>query len=570
VKEKNKMDINKLLSSHEGRRILSASSPVFFDSYYLNLDEATHRTKCLEKIDELEAEAKKYNNKQKLLVLHPRSHGKSFLAISYCVRQICMNRNTSILFISASAGQAEKRVRLIKQFLESEKVTEDWASNGMPEFRSKDAKWTSTQMYVNREGASVDPTLEAIGSGGKITGAHVDIVIIDDLEDDTTTGSAGVRAKTREWLNATVMPILNQGGIMLVIGTRKHSDDVYEHMKQDPTFSVIEQPAIVKWPESYKYVVEKDSSGREVLKGVDVKGEYEVLWPEYRPLEYLLMERRSMGSTLFAREMQNEVMSVEDSVIKPNWFESSKNLTYCLGEIPSVIDIEECSVIQAWDLSIESDKNKAKKGDTDFTVGVTIAKDEKGHIWLLDLYRDRGITQQDILNAIHDMYVKWKNNVKTIMVEKNSFGALYVQQLQKTALPVKGVTMTRHNALKVGIHKIAVLFENGLIHLPIGNEHSRNLIEEFKKEGSEWPVSKHDDILDSFYHAINEVQRISANYSIAIGDKVFNSRGETIDETHTMKSVVDDVLSEIGAVDSQLYSEEEKRQLERFGIYVDE
>ena len=239
---------------------------------------ADHRTKCLEKIEDLEKEAKETNSKKKLLVLHPRGHGKSLLAISYCLRKICTNRNTSILFISASAGQAEKRVRLIKQFLESDKVVEDWASGDMVPFKGSESKWTSTQLYVQREGASVDPTLEAIGSGGKITGAHVDIVIIDDLEDDITTSSAGVRAKTREWLNATVMPILNQGGMMLVIGTRKNADDCYAHMKADPTFAVIEDPAIIEWPKNFEYDVERDKTGREVLKGVKVEGDYKDLW----------------------------------------------------------------------------------------------------------------------------------------------------------------------------------------------------------------------------------------------------------------------------------------------------
>ena len=561
--------LTELLSSARGRRTLSSVSPTFFDSYYLGMSTAKHRTKCLETIDKLEEEAKNSGQKKKLLVLHPRGHGKSLLAISYCVRKICMDRNASILFISASAGQAEKRVRLIKQFLESEKVKVDWASEDMPPFKGSDAKWTSTQLYVQREGTSVDPTLEAIGSGGKITGAHVDVVIIDDLEDDTTTGSAGVRAKTREWLNATVMPILNQGGLMLVIGTRKHADDVYAHMKQDPTFSIIEDPAIIKWPTDWDYDVYKDESGREVLKGVKHSDDYEVLWPEFRPLDYLLMERRSMGPTLFSREMQNEVIAVEDSVIKPEWFESSKTTTYELGQIPPTLDIENCVVVQAWDLSIESDSKKANSNDTDFTVGVTLAKDEKGTIWLLDAYRNRGITQQDILNAIHSMYIKWADYCRTVIVEKNSFGNLYVQQLQTTSLPVKGVAMTRHNSLKIGIHKIAVLFENNFIRLPIGNEKSKNLAEEMQKEGVEFPVSKHDDILDAVYHGINEIQRNHGNYSIAFGDTLLNSKGETQNLKSTPQGVISEVLSEIGATNNN-YSDEEKKMLERFGIFTDE
>ena len=493
-------------------------------------------------------------------------HGKSLLAISYCVRKICMDRNISILFISASAGQAEKRVRLIKQFLESEKIISDWANgNDIPAFKGSDAKWTSTQLYVQREGTAVDPTLEAIGSGGKITGAHVDIVIIDDLEDDTTTGSAGVRSKTREWLNATVTPILNQGGLMIVIGTRKHADDAYEHMKKDPTFTVIEDPAIIKWPTKYEYCVEKDENGREVLKGVKYTNDYKVLWPEYRDLDYLLLERRSMGTTLFAREMQNEVIAVEDSIIKPEWVDACTTATYELGNIPVNLNLDDCSIIQCWDLSIESDAKKAATNDSDFTVGFTLARDKKGCIWILDVFRDRGLTQTEILSAILQKYDKWKEYVSTVVVEKNSFGNLYIQQLQTTSLPVKAVAMTRHNSLKSGIHKIAVLFENNLFKIPVGNEFSRQFLNTFAEEASQYPFAKHDDTLSSLFHGINELQTIRGNYIVSVGDKIFTGKGEEITEKNKTNDIVNDVLEEIGLSSSE-YSDEEKKMLERFGL----
>jgi phage terminase large subunit-like protein len=561
--------IEELMMSPQGRRALGTASPVFFDSYYLKMTAARHRTNALETIERLEAEGKECGQKKKLLVLQPRGHGKSLLAISYCLRKICTDRNVSILFISASAGQAEKRVRLIKQFLESAKVVEDWGSGDMIPFKGSESKWTSTQLYVQREGTSVDPTLEAIGSGGKITGAHVDVVIIDDLEDDTTVGSAGVRGKTREWLNATVMPILNQGGLMLVIGTRKNADDVYAHMKQDPTFTVIEEPAIIKWPESFDYIVERDENGRESLKSVEVKGDYEVLWPEFRPIDYLLMERRSMGPTLFAREMQNEVNSIEDAVIKPDWLEEAKTVQYALGEIPPTLDIDDCIVVQSWDLSIESDPKKAAKGDTDWTVGHTLARDSKGVIWILDVWRKRGITQNDILDGIVGQYNKWSDYVRTVVVEKNSFGALYIQQLQKTSMPVKPVNMTRHNSLKIGIHKMAVLFENNLIRIGVKDESSRSYIDSLTLEAIEWPSSKHDDILDSLMHGIQELQKNQSNYQIAMGDKIIDAKGNIINEGENTTDIVTGILNEMG-ISNESYTPEEMKMLERFGFLGDD
>jgi hypothetical protein len=60
------------ISTPEGRRALSAASPLFFDSYYLEMTKAKHRTGWLETIEELMISGKKNKTKQKLLVLSPR------------------------------------------------------------------------------------------------------------------------------------------------------------------------------------------------------------------------------------------------------------------------------------------------------------------------------------------------------------------------------------------------------------------------------------------------------------------------------------------------------------------
>jgi predicted phage terminase large subunit-like protein len=466
-------------------------------------------------------------------------HGKSLLSVSFALRQICLNRDTSILYISATAGQAEKRVRLIKQFMDSEKIQNDWCSApGMLPFEGGNSKFTATEIYIQRHGRSVDPTLQAIGAGGAITGAHVDLVIIDDLEDEKTTNSPGLRQKTREWISATLMPILNQGGLLLVIGTRKHSDDVYNHMKNDPTFTIIEEPAILQWPDKHEYIFEKDKTGKDVLIGVKHEGG-KCLWPEFRPMDFLLMERRSMGSTLFEREMQNRVISVEDSIIKEDWIKNCTTNNYTFDHYPP-INFNKCSVIQCWDLSIQSDAKKAAANDSDYTVGYTLAKDEKGIIWVLDAIKKRGVTQQDIMNLIIGMYKKHENiGVKSVVVEKNSFGAIHVENLQKTILPIKGVLMTKSNSLKNGIHKIAVLFENGQIRFPTGDTNCNIFLDDFIEEATTYPFAKHDDTITAIFHGINEIGK-TFTYHVEMNGRYYNEHGdlekEDVDELDTFWS----------------------------------
>ena len=371
--------------------------------------------------------------------------------------------------------------------------------------------------------------MECVGSGGSITGAHVDIIIIDDLEDEKTTNSAGLRQKTREWLSATLMPILNQGGLLLVIGTRKHDDDVYNHMKNDPTFTVIEEPAIVEWPEKYEYIFEKDKHGKDILKGVNYIGG-KALWPEFRPMDFLLMERRTMGSLLFEREMQNRVIASEDSIVKEDWIRSCQTSSYNFNFPPPLLKLENCNIVQSWDLALQTDGKKAQKNDSDWSVGWTLAKDNKtGVIWVLDVMRFRGVTQQTVIDNIEKFYDKWSDVVQKVALETNAFGSLYFDKL-KSKMPLKGIKMTGKYNIKTGIHKIAQKFENSLFKLPVGDNQCAQMMDFFTEEAITYPFGRHDDMLTSLLHGITEIDSVF-HYEVSVGNHIINEFGEVEAET---------------------------------------
>ena len=194
--------VTKLLASPAGRRALSAQSPAFYDTYYCGMRFAGHRERWLELFETTMREARTTQQKGALLLLAPRDHGKTEACVTAAARAICLNRNIRILWISESQAQAEKRMRRVKAVLESARVLADWCSdpdNGMGAWQQNpEDRWMATQVYVSRTLASVDPTLEAVGAGGSVTGGHFDLIMCDDLEDDRTTYSAAQRARTRD------------------------------------------------------------------------------------------------------------------------------------------------------------------------------------------------------------------------------------------------------------------------------------------------------------------------------------------------------------------------------------
>jgi phage terminase large subunit-like protein len=495
--------ISDLVKSVEGRRLLSLHSPMFFAVYYMGFEFVSHQEKWINECVRLTKLAQEHNSKEKLLLLAPRDHGKSYLSILYTVWRLCTDRNAKILFVSATSGQAEKRLRLVKTYLESEAVIADWASGDLPPFRTPATKWINTQIYLNRDVESIDPSLEAVGAGGAVTGGHFDVLVLDDVDDDKTTYTAGVRRKTREWLSGTIQPVLTRGGVMLVVGTRKHADDIYAHMIKDPTFNLIHDRAIIKMPDSYQFV-------------------HEVLWSQHRPIEYLLKERATVGSRLFTREFQNEVQDADDAMFKTDWIDAAlmRGRTLGLREMPPA---DKLRVVQAWDLALVTDPSKAEKNDSDFTVGICWASDEAGHRYLLDFARFRGVSPHELYRRIELFYERWRQYVTIVAVEKNNFGQLHTLSLkQRSDLPLREHQTTARSKASAltGVPRLTVLFENDKITLPARDKDDRDALEPLITELQGYGVEAHDDTVLALSIAEATLQATSFEYSVSFGESV--------------------------------------------------
>lgn len=522
--------IDALVKTKEGRRLLSIHSPMFFAVYYMGFEYVEHQEKWINECVRLTRLAQETNSKEKLLLLAPRDHGKSYLSILYTVWRLCTDRNAKILFVSATSGQAEKRLRLVKTYLESDAVIADWASDDLPPFRTPTTKWINTQIYLNRDVESIDPSLEAVGAGGAVTGGHFDVLVLDDVDDDKTTYTAGVRRKTREWLSGTIQPVLTRGGVMIVVGTRKHADDIYAHMIKDSTFNLIHDKAIIQMPDSYTFVTEVDRSGRDVIKDINIEGASAVLWPSHRPIEYLLKERATVGSRLFTREFQNEVQDSEDAMFKSEWLDAAlaKGRTLGLRELPAVGKLR---VIQAWDLALVTDATKAEKSDSDYTVGICWASDEAGDRYLLDIQRFRGVSPHELYRRIEAFYERWKRYATVVAVEKNNFGQLHTLNLkQRSDIPLREHQTTARSKASAltGVPRLTVLFENNKITLPSRDKDDRDTLEPLITELQGYGVEAHDDTVLALSIAEATLQATSFEYSVSFGDVELNMWGESV------------------------------------------
>lgn len=507
-----------LAAEPAGRRWLCKASPSFFANYYLGLDFANHQDRW-------------YNlflKHKRLLLLAPRGHGKTEALVRvFAESRICVDRAIRVLVISKTKDEARKRVDQVRRDLESNpKIVSDFGSFSPrvvdtprhPGRQGSSERWSSTQFYVTGRRSSRDATMESVGIGGAITGGHFDLIILDDPVEIGDAQSQSKRDSAWQWFSSTVKELAEPTTTIVVIGTRKHADDLFGRIiSDDDSFEVITDRAIPddSWlgKGEFRYLTRVGEGGRVVTYGVEVTGERTpVLWPERWTLEKLLLKYHE-NSVVFMRENQNRMIDDDRTVLKrvyftggttptapglifPGCYETTGPFSRLLAPGEIMADPLGLDILQAWDLSLVDSKEKAEKSDSDFAVGVTCGFDRKTRRrYLLGVHRDRGLLPSQLQQAIKMEAARFPTRV-VVGLEVNAFGKMYELGLRaSTDLPIRPHTTT--GAKKAdpldGLVKFVGLLENGKWRFPMGDAYSRQVTRLIENEMVGFGVEAHDD-----------------------------------------------------------------------------
>jgi len=418
------------------------------------------------------AESPEYD---RISILAPRGHAKStWLSVIYPIWKIVKNRDIKIIIASDTGDQAEMFLRAVKDELETNEclINDFGAFYQMPKSGSPNV-WKAHDITVIRHSRAKEPTILCGGTGKRIVGRRADLIIVDDPLNDENTESDKQRRKTLRWFRKTLTPIVNPDtGKIIVIGTRKHPEDLHNELGKNPRYKQF------------------------VFKALSEDGEVH-LWPERWPKKRLLREKEEIGSLVFAQEYQNEPISEETTYFRREWIEkcycyNARMMSHYNGEMP---------VFTGWDLSVVTNRARAEEYDTDYTVGITIGLGDDGTRHILDIYRERGLTPAQILDVIK---TKARNfNPTLITIENNLFQCLYEQQLISTTdLPIVGHTTGREKMdVFKGVPSLSVMFENGKYRLPRGDERSERLVDILTNECVGLGFESHDDTVMALWIA---------------------------------------------------------------------
>lgn len=457
-------------------KALGKDNIAYFAHHYFGMDIPHHQQTWFNTFD----------NHSYTLLLSPRDHGKTTVVSRLLVehKSLYIPDHRTLLF-SKSYRQSMKSLDVVIQDIKkNKKIKRDFAQE-MDSFRKKE-----NMMWLNVENAQRDATVEANGLMGSVTGSHFDMIINDDLVDDENTRTPMQMEQVDAWFKGTVSPLLEPGGKMVAIGTRKHYNDLYSGLIENPLWHVHRDKAIMKFPEKYEFV--KDNNGNVV--DVKIWGKSQVLWKEKWDIRHLLLKKAEIGSIFFNREYQNDPAGLQGKVLNRDWlnFYKERDIYTKKGDFKM-----NFTIFQAYDLAI------TEKVGGDFFVGITVGVTDKHDIYVLDIFRDQLAFPEQVKKVLT---LAERHNPVLIGIESVAYQRALAQQVGEIAfLPIDEVQSTANKETR--IKASSVHYENGRVFLP----EDLAVTDDFINEYVQFPKGQHDDLIDCMDIVFGLVRGSSVN-----------------------------------------------------------
>lgn len=278
-----------------------------------------------------------------LIVNVPPEHAKTMtLSINYVTYRLAKGPNIRVLVASKTQQMANKMLLAVKDRLTGPNfglLQQDWAPR--MGFAGNSQKWTQDTIYLNpavRDSGEKDPSLQALGLGSHIYGARADLIILDDVIDQTNAHDFD---KQIEWIQSQVLSRLSPNGVLLMVGTRLAARDLYMEIQNPALYpesaspwTYLAMPAVLDftedpktWQTLWPYSNLPDVGDR--TSKPDKDGLYEK-WTGPR----LRDKRARMTPNLWARVFQ-QAQVTEDTVFDPEAVRGCVNGSRNVGLIPS-------------------------------------------------------------------------------------------------------------------------------------------------------------------------------------------------------------------------------------------
>lgn len=410
-----------------------------------------------------------------LLINIPPGSMKSILVSVMWPAWMWIN-DPSLRILNASYGEdlAVRDARKTRDIITSEWFQERWPQVQIVKGDDQKTKYSLTERGWRM----------ATSVGGRATGEHPDIKIVDDPHSAKQASSDAERQTALDWFDTTLSTRgVSRGARTVVVMQRLHEQDISGHIIND--LSDYEHLFL---PMRY----EKATAKRRTLLGFSdprtVEGE--LLWPAMFPEKVLVKLEASLGQYGTAGQLQQRPAPAGGGILKTEFLQlwpASKTLP------------DFTCVIQSWDTAFTQ---KTTGDPSACTTWGAFTHEGRQCAMLLDARADH-MSYPDLKKAVIEdwgaVYGENKRHADFVLVEKKASGQSIIQDLQVAGIPVRAYNPGRADKV-TRAHMMAPILEMGVLYLLESFAEPGKPVKwarPFVKELEDFPNGAHDDMTDT-------------------------------------------------------------------------
>lgn len=428
------------------------------------------------------------------LSLMPRDHQKSHALAVRCAWEIYKYPPITIVYVSATAGLAERQLVDIQNILES-RYFRRLSPDMIHADKGRRAMWNTTGISVDhpdREAEGVrDPTIATAGLTTNTTGWHCNFLAKDDVVIPENVGTIEARKKV-EASCSQLASVLTTGGKECAVGTRYHPADHYNTLKNmiesihdEETGEVVDQRAV--------YAVHE--------RQVEIDGVF--LWPRkarksdgkmfgFNWAELARKKAKYTDTLQFFAQYYNNPNDLENRVIERGNFRYYDREDIVMRNGYWYYKNRKLNVYAAMDFAYSLTVK------ADWTCIVVFGVDWEFNVHVLDIVRFKTKKTLTYFNNLKDMIIKWE--FTNVRVEATAAQAVLVESLKDDVVSeglhcrIHEHRPNRHNGAKAERIQAALTprYEAGKIL------HYKGGLCTYLEEEILLDTPEHDDISDTF------------------------------------------------------------------------
>lgn len=251
------------------------------------------------------------SGRREMVLMAFRNSGKSTIVGLFCAWLLYRDANLRILVLAADLDLAKKMVRNVKRIIERHPLMASLVPDRLID-------WGSERFTVARSAVLRDPSVQAVGIGGNITGSRADMVICDDVEVPKNSDTAHKRMELRDKLTE-ISYVLSPGGAQLYVGTPHSYYSIYADELR---------------PETGEVAPFLNGFSRFVLPIVNRHGSSN--WPERFDQGAIAAIRARTPAHKFQSQMMLEMVAADAGPFDPSrlhYYEDMAEITYANGRM---------------------------------------------------------------------------------------------------------------------------------------------------------------------------------------------------------------------------------------------